>query len=116
MARRARILVAFAVILVAIGAFLRLGRTAEPPGADPDNPRMVERGKVVYEQECAPCHGDHLQGEPNWRRRKPNGQWPAPPHDQTGHTWHHSDKVLFDVTKFGIQAMIPDRESDMPAF
>jgi mono/diheme cytochrome c family protein len=46
----------------------------------------------------------------------PNGRWPAPPHDPTGHTWHHPDKVLFQVTKYGMRTMVPGRESDMPAF
>ena len=25
----------------------------------------------------------------------------APPHDETGHTWHHSDEDLFFITKYG---------------
>ena len=42
---------------------------------------------------------------------------PAPPHDRTGHTWHHSDLVLFELTKHGPQvAAGPDYESDMPAY
>jgi hypothetical protein len=57
-----------------------------------------------------------LEGQPNWQHPLPNGRWPAPPHDKTGHTWHHPDKVLFQVTKFGMAAIVPDRETDMPAF
>ena len=41
---------------------------------------------------------------------------PAPPHDETGHTWHHSDRNLFTVTKLGVGAVVPGYESDMPAF
>ena len=42
---------------------------------------------------------------------------PAPPHDQTGHTWHHSDKQLFDMVRDGTAAMMPPGyETDMPAF
>ena len=41
---------------------------------------------------------------------------PAPPHDETGHTWHHSDRNLFVLTKGGIGAVVPGYESDMPAF
>jgi len=41
---------------------------------------------------------------------------PAPPHDATGHTWHHSDKQLFDMTKRGPGALVPGYQSDMPGF
>src|SRR6266576_3569509 len=76
----------------------------------------VARGKAVYDQHCASCHGAKLEGQPNWRKPLPNGKWPAPPHDPTGHTWHHSDKVLFKVTKYGMQDIVPDRDTDMPGF
>jgi mono/diheme cytochrome c family protein len=41
---------------------------------------------------------------------------PAPPHDASGHTWHHTDQELFRITKFGMSAIVPSYESDMPAF
>lgn len=41
---------------------------------------------------------------------------PAPPHDATGHTWHHSDQELFTITKEGPGAVVPGYESDMPPF
>ena len=43
-------------------------------------------------------------------------QMPAPPHDASGHTWRHSDLELYAMTKFGIGAVVPGYESDMPAF
>jgi hypothetical protein len=61
------------------------------------------------------CHGANLEGQPNWRKPLPNGRLPAPPHDRTGHTWHHSDKQLFDMVKNGTAAMMPGYETDMPA-
>jgi mono/diheme cytochrome c family protein len=46
-----------------------------------------------------------------------NGRLPAPPHDASGHTWHHSDAVLFGITKHGLGPYAPaGYESDMPAF
>ena len=43
---------------------------------------------------------------------------PAPPHDESGHTWHHPDNVLFAITKNGlVPPYAPSGyESDMPAF
>jgi len=41
---------------------------------------------------------------------------PAPPHDATGHTWHHSDKQLFEMVENGTAGVVPGYESDMPAY
>ncbi|MDH3239910.1 MAG: c-type cytochrome [Alphaproteobacteria bacterium] len=87
------------------------------PGANPDDAEQVALGRQVYGRECASCHGDRLQGQPNWRQRNPNGRLPAPPHDETGHTWHHPDELLFTLTKQGPQALArPGYQSDMPAY
>ncbi len=79
---------------------------------------QLKRGELVYKRFCSLCHGANLEGQKNWRIRKPNGRLPAPPHDETGHTWHHADELLFGITKLG---MIPpyapaDYKSDMPAW
>ncbi|MGD8327619.1 MAG: cytochrome c [Sphingomonadales bacterium] len=84
---------------------------------NPNNPEIVTRGKDIYAQECAACHGAQLEGQPNWRRRLPSGRLPAPPHDMTGHTWHHPDELLIQITKFGPGFTAgPDYQSDMPAY
>lgn len=78
---------------------------------------LVIEGRKVYEANCANCHGFRLEGQPNWQRRGPDGVLPAPPHDETGHTWHHADAVLFATTKLGGQAFMPQGvKSGMPAF
>ena len=42
---------------------------------------------------------------------------PAPPHDESGHTWHHTDAVLFGITKYGlVNYAPPGYQSDMPAY
>ena len=47
----------------------------------------------------------------------PNGRVPAPPHDASGHTWHHTDRVLVDIVKRGTAAIVGNGyESDMPGF
>ena len=55
----------------------------------PNEPAVVALGEQVYAQNCAACHGAKLEGQANWRQRGFNGYMPAPPHDETGHTWHH---------------------------
>ena len=97
-------------------AFWRGGQGADR--ADPDDARLVALGQEVYARHCAACHGDRLQGQPDWRVRKPDGRLPAPPHDETGHTWHHPDQHLFRLTRDGLEPPLAlvGYESDMPAF
>lgn len=83
---------------------------------DPRDGRAVALGKQVYARECASCHGVNLEGQPDWRVRLANGRMPAPPHDVSGHTWHHSDRVLFDITKRGPAAYPAGYVTDMPAY
>ena len=84
---------------------------------NPDNYDIVELGKTVYFQNCASCHGVNLEGQKNWMSRLPDGLMPAPPHDETGHTWHHSDKYLFMITKHGIEDIIGQKyANNMPAY
>jgi len=105
------------LVLLGIDAPVGLGLLAEPTAPGPNDPKLITRGKVVYEEQCARCHGANLEGQPNWRHRLPNDRMPAPPHDQTGHTWHHSDKQLFDMVRDGTAAMMPPGyETDMPAY
>lgn len=77
-------------------------------------------GEQLYQDYCAACHGANLEGQPDWRSPGPDGVLPAPPHDETGHTWHHSDSILFDYTKLGGKAALArqgvDFESGMPSF
>lgn len=110
--------------LVVIGLLLLAAcEQAETPGgddprADPRDSAKVALGAKVYAQHCAACHGARLEGQPNWRGRGPDGRLPAPPHDESGHTWHHPDRMLFAITKSGLVPPYAPKgyESDMPAF
>ena len=84
----------------------------------PDDHDVLAQGAKVYAMHCAACHGANLQGQPNWRQRDAAGRLPAPPHDATGHTWHHPDEVLFNITKLGVAkaANLKDYDTAMPAF
>lgn len=77
----------------------------------------VAQGQGVYGAHCASCHGDKLQGQFNWQKRSEAGYLPAPPHDETGHTWHHPDQFLFEWTKYGPQHFAgPEYQSIMPPY
>lgn len=84
----------------------------------PDNATIVATGSTVYREHCAACHGENLEGQPNWQVRGSDGMMPAPPHDPSGHTWHHPDRDLIQLTKIGIARMIgdPSYRSAMPAY
>ena len=78
---------------------------------------IINLGKAVYTKNCASCHGVALEGQANWRQRDGDGYLPAPPHDETGHTWHHPDSYLFLMTKYGIEEMIGrSYANNMPAY
>jgi mono/diheme cytochrome c family protein len=77
----------------------------------------VTLGRSLYQAQCARCHGKNLEGQPDWQTRLPTGRLPAPPHDASGHTWHHPDGVLIGITKNGLKPYAGESyESDMPAF
>ena len=113
-----RALFGSAILLVVISATALWWISAEKKRlGDPGDPAQVLSGRDVYNRYCASCHGNKLQGEPNWQRRKVTGRLPAPPHDASGHTWHHPDAQLFGITKNGIGPYAPaGYQSDMLAF
>lgn len=89
------------LILTAMAALpLRPGFAVSSP-ADPADPAQIERGAAVYASACAACHGNRLEGQPEWQSPNDDGTYPAPPHDGDGHTWHHSDALLFRYIKLG---------------
>lgn len=97
-------------------ASLILAPDGAKPG-DPGNTAAVAVGGKLYAAHCAACHGEFLEGEPDWKTPREDGSLPAPPHDQSGHTWHHGDELLFNYTKKGGAAIAPAGfNSGMPGF
>ena len=83
----------------------------------PDDQDFVDFGKLVYKNNCASCHGVYLEGQEQWREPDADGYMPAPPHDETGHTWHHPDEYLFLMTKYGLEEIIgQEYPNNMPAY
>lgn len=113
---RASLLMFVLLLGVALLGYVALRR--DPGRADPADPAQVARGAEIYAQQCATCHGRELEGQPGWRLRRADGRLPAPPHDASGHTWHHPDATLFGITRRGlVPPYAPEGYlSDMPAF
>jgi mono/diheme cytochrome c family protein len=91
--------------LLAGGGYLGYERLRDPATGAPD-PAQLALGRTLYDASCAACHGADLEGQANWRQRDAEGLLPAPPHDETGHTWHHPDWQLFEITKRGTAAIV----------
>lgn len=114
--KRIYIVVAIAVVAAA-ALWLLFAGDRDSGGMAPDDAKVVALGKAIYARECASCHGGSLKGDPDWRQRLPDGGFRPPPHDETGHTWHHPDGLLFGITKDGGQKSAPAGfKSNMPGF
>ncbi len=82
---------------------------------------VLASGKALYKEYCASCHGVELEGQEDWKTPNDDGSLKAPPHDASGHTWHHSDRLLFFYSKYGgDEALktigVTGVKSAMPAF
>jgi mono/diheme cytochrome c family protein len=73
----------------------------------------VAEGERLYAQYCAACHGANLEGADLWKVRLADGFLPPPPHDSSGHTWHHADDLLLTLIRDGSG---DETTSRMPAF
>ena len=74
--------------------------------------KQLQAGKKLFIENCAQCHGGNAQGAPNWHQRNSDGTFPPPPLNGTGHAWHHSLAVLFDMIHNGSKP----GEGNMPAW
>ncbi len=113
------IILSILIIIIVLITYFRMAPTENTEFKIEYKDRDVIRlGRVLYADNCASCHGSKLEGETaNWRQRNSNGTLPAPPHDETGHTWHHGDALLFDIIKFGGKSDEANGFiSNMPAF
>lgn len=89
-------------LLLVLGLAGCIGREGPPtPQLDP---AQVRAGDVLYRRHCADCHE--------------TGRLGAPPHDSTGHSWHHPDGLLYRIVAEGAEAYaVPGAPSgQMPAY
>lgn len=97
-----------------IGSGATLASAPQLPGAKTE----VKRGDMIYRNYCAACHGPQGEGlGEDWKQRNAQGELPPPPHDDTGHTWRHSDKMLYRMIREGWRDPFNRTERlTMPAF
>lgn len=81
-----------------LGVTAAAGAADDPP---PLAPAVVKAGRPVYHRACASCHGARGEGAPAWQQPDRQGELPAPPHDSKGHTWKHSDAMLYRTVQQG---------------
>jgi len=84
----------------------------ESDGAPTLDEDRVAQGSELYQHYCASCHREDLSGDPDWKKPNDDGSYPPPPHDSSGHTWHHPDRVLIEIIRDG--SAFP--QSRMPTF
>ncbi|TAL71914.1 MAG: cytochrome c [Burkholderiaceae bacterium] len=88
-------------LIACCGVALTVITATARAGGNPGDSQRIDAGRRVYIAQCAACHGLHGEGQPNWDRPNATGEMPAPPHDRTGHTWKHSDAMLYRLIKSG---------------
>jgi len=98
--------IAAGIVIIAGGILYSVAASEEPGLLPYRDAAAVEQGRALYADYCASCHGAALEGELDWRARNAEGYLPAPPHDETGHTWHHPDQLLVDITTLGTEAIV----------
>ena len=77
---------------------------------------MIERGKIAYQNNCVSCHMINLVGAENWKDVDEDGHRKAPPLNGTGHTWHHDDKTLHAIIKYGLAKLVNNYQGKMMGF
>lgn len=109
---RSRILITVVAALIVLVSACGGKDDSSGDRASADIAAVVQEGAELYATYCAACHGQNLEGHPNWMTANADGSYNPPPQDVTGHTWHHGDSTLVQLISEGS----PFRESVMPAF
>ena len=109
-----------AMLAFAVGGAFVWTNGSSAKGSQTKGSLDLEAGQTLYVENCASCHGVDLEGQEDWRSPGDDGVLPAPPHDETGHTWHHPDSLLFNYTKLGGKELLAAQgiefNSGMPGF
>ncbi|MDE2967586.1 MAG: c-type cytochrome [Chloroflexota bacterium] len=106
------------LILVGCGYLIAACGEAEPDpvpmSAQASEASGSRTGSQIFAATCAACHGADGEGAADWMVRDEDGRLPPPPLNGEGHTWHHSDGVLYGIVSEGGLGL--GFGSNMPAF
>ncbi len=106
-------LLASAMVFAGVAVTAHAAKEALPPL----DPALAAQGRSIYAHQCASCHGPQGEGAPHWQARNAQGELPAPPHGPQGHTWKHSDAMLYRIVREGWRDPFnKTKRLTMPAF
>lgn len=103
------------ILLMVIAIFWPIKSDTTSTRLDVKDKNLIAQGKKTYALHCASCHGVNLEGQSNWSEKGPDGLYPSPPVDVTGHIWHHPDNYLIKLVKYSSTEPLGYKDS-MPAF
>ena len=106
----------FSVIILLVFNILTVAKAHNHFPITTESKIMIERGKIVYQNNCISCHMIDLAGAENWKELDEDGHRKAPPLNGTGHTWHHDDKTLHAIIKYGLAKLVNDYKGKMIGF
>ncbi|MCA9915956.1 MAG: cytochrome c [Anaerolineae bacterium] len=97
------------ILLVLILSALLVAACSQTPASESVIAPAVEgsetwnTGQTIYNLQCSTCHGINGEGQfPDAPLEKDiTGRYGAPPHNETGHTWHHDDDLIIRIIKEG---------------
>ena len=88
------------IFLIVLAIFWPIKSDTTSTRLDVKDKNLIAQGKKTYALHCASCHGVNLEGQSNWSEKGPDGLYPSPPVDVTGHIWHHPDNYLIKLVKY----------------
>ena len=106
-------------ILVIIISFIFISEVSYAQSHFPitrDSKIAIARGELLYNQYCVSCHMPNLSGAKNWKGKDKDGHNLSPPLNGSGHTWHHSDRLLHNIIKYGFVDLVKDYKGKMLGF
>ena len=110
------IIKSFSVIILLVFSILTVATAHNHFPITTESKIMIERGKIVYQNNCVSCHMIDLAGAENWKELDEDGHRKAPPLNGTGHTWHHDDKTLHAIIKYGLAKLVKNYKGKMIGF
>jgi len=63
----------------------------------------IAHGAMLFQQNCAECHGPEAQGHPDWKEARSRGYSAAPPLDGTGPAHKRKKAELIAIIRNGVK-------------